>query len=1080
MIRVAARPLIWLAPLLAACLLWQLGGRLTLAIADPHGRDLLRGFYPFERGALGTFRWSAAEATLLLPARPLPGVLELRGAVAPDGTRVTLDLGGHATVELPATPGALVPRTYRLLWPGTGDSAGIALVGLRAMLPGETAEVRPLGLALSTATLRSLGGPRLPPAVLTLVLLLAPPLLAVCLRAAGFAVLPATAIALAAGLLAGGLAWALPLAAQPLLLDAQAVLALPVLRWWLAVQLVALAGTPLAAYLFRSLPLRGLLFAKPLGMLLVGWGCLALGALGLRLSVATILAAALAATLAGLWALRAEGRRATLALIRSRWRTLVAGECFFAAALMFGLWLRWNGAIGPSIAATEKLLNLALLQSVLAAPAFPPPDLWLSGYTVNYYYAGYIPVAALALLAGTSPGQAFNLGVATTFALTALGVAALVATLTALDRRTANEAGRTINEPTVESHEFHKLAQIPQTRANSWNSWLSPQAGIVAAALLGVALVLLAGNQFGALQLILGGSQPRVLDGRQLAEALVQRLGGAAEIRLSRPTPPTADYGALTGWTPAREAEFDWWAPSRVVHDDLSTAEGVERRHAITEFPFFTFFLGDLHPHLLALPYGVLALALALSTLARPAPPVFLLSWRGRLELLLTGVVLGWIYAVNPWDAPGYALLYVGALALLYARLWAGERTWHMEWLQGSLLVGLAALLVAMPFLRAYQAPFGGTGANLLASVPLLARIGAVLGPAPAHTGLHTFVAIFGLFLLPLLALAGGAVQKAEGRRQRARRAAAGAWLLVLGTLLAGLAIGFPLLALLPLALLFTWQASRARDRPALALALWGAAVASLAVLAADLVYVRDHLEGQMSRYNTVFKTYYQAWVIWGTLAAYAIWALTFTTKARRHAGTKFSRLFVPSRLRAFVFASLFLPLLAGALVYPVETIRRGERWEPLERELDGLTLLARTRPDDAAALAWLTRNARPGEVLLAAFCTCASDEIGRAAAWTGLPTVLGRSEGQQRLWRAGIPADLAEIARRERDVPQIYQTTDPDEARTLLARYGVAFVVVGTTERELYEAAGLAKFDALLTPAFAQGQVRIYRVTPP
>ncbi|HWQ11984.1 MAG TPA: DUF2298 domain-containing protein, partial [Roseiflexaceae bacterium] len=391
---------------------------------------------------------------------------------------------------------------------------------------------------------------------------------------------------------------------------------------------------------------------------------------------------------AGLWGLRRAGVRATAALIRARWRTLAGAEALFLAALLFGLWLRWNGAAGPAISGTEKPMDLALLQAALRDPTYPPADLWFAGEPVNYYYLGYVPFAALTLLAGVSVGAAFNLSVATLLALTALMVAGLVATLAALDRPMNDDRplttddrppasggwGREGDEGRPEGERANQGGARPSSRGGGLRVGRSSfavghQAGIAAAALLGVALVLLAGNQVGALQLALGGSQARLLDGGQLAEALWQRLTGAPEISLSKPTPPAPDFGVVRGWVPAAGGAFDWWGPSRSVLDDLPAPGGVERRHAITEFPFFSFYLGDLHPYLLALPHGLLILALALAALARPTLPISFLSPRGWLELLLSGALLGGIYAVHPWEAPGWWLLFFGALALLYRRV---------------------------------------------------------------------------------------------------------------------------------------------------------------------------------------------------------------------------------------------------------------------------------------------------------------------------------------------------------------------------------------------------------------------------
>ena len=53
-----------------------------------------------------------------------------------------------------------------------------------------------------------------------------------------------------------------------------------------------------------------------------------------------------------------------------------------------------------------------------------------------------------------------------------------------------------------------------------------------------------------------------------------------------------------------------WWRASRVVTD--YNLQGVQNE-IIDEFPAFSYLLGDLHPHVLAMPFGLLAVALALN-----------------------------------------------------------------------------------------------------------------------------------------------------------------------------------------------------------------------------------------------------------------------------------------------------------------------------------------------------------------------------------------------------------------------------------------------------------------------------------
>jgi hypothetical protein len=73
-------------------------------------------------------------------------------------------------------------------------------------------------------------------------------------------------------------------------------------------------------------------------------------------------------------------------------------------------------------------------------------------------------------------------------------------------------------------------------------------------------------------------------------------------------------------WIPDRY--LWWWRASRVIQDyDMLGSH----REVIDEFPFFSFLLGDLHPHVLAIPFGLLAVSVALN--------LFLGGWRGEINL---------------------------------------------------------------------------------------------------------------------------------------------------------------------------------------------------------------------------------------------------------------------------------------------------------------------------------------------------------------------------------------------------------------------------------------------------------------
>ncbi len=1014
----------WLVPIILVFAGWQLPGTTYIDIGSNNDGDLVQGFYAPEQNASETYRWSQPEAYVILPANHVPGILEVRGAVAPDGTQVVLYLGEHAQVPLLPASGEPVVRRYAMLWLPEIAADGTVQLRLLAQVPEQRAEARALGLALSSVRLRSVASIwRMPPCLPLLFLSFFPFLLALALYLGGCSGRARQAVSLIVGGVLVGVWVRHPLLVLPFFHDSLALLQAGALwRWWLALQLVMVVTLPLTLYVFRHLPWYGYAFGKALGLLVVGYGLWLLAMIGLvPFGITSWLLLLVLLVGMGGWAMRQQRWPPFSLALQQHWRGWLAYELLFVVALCVGVWLRWHGGVGPAAVGTEKPMELALLSGILRSPSFPPQDPWFAGYALNYYYMGYVLIALLQRLSGVSLGEAFNLGGATIFALTALSVAGLVVTLMEVTRRT-------------EDVPPHPAARLSRT----------------AAALLGVLLVLGVGNQQGALQVLVGSPAVQLLDGGQIMQALGQRLRGADEIRLYQSImlgePPVAVV-----ITPETPRTFDWWIPSRAVWDTVVTPEGrIERRPLITEFPFFSFYLGDLHPHVLSLPFVTLTMGLALALLVRPT---ILDCWCASdwLELALTGLILGMLYAINAWDAPTFGLLYAGALLLRYRRL-AGMGAldwWHYLRMLGS--VGLTMLLLISPFLLTFHAPASEQPvASPWSQIPIIRWLAQTLGIASNQTRLHTFLIIFGLFFGVLLAYS-------VLTRQRRR------WLWVIPglVLLFGMQYGFPLLALLPTAVLLAQQAWVRAEHPAQALVMWAMAVGALVIFGVDVIYIRDYLEGEISRMNTVFKFYYQVWLIWSILAAYAVWFLLRSWRCWRVA--------------TLVWTLPTVLLLLGGLVYPVAALVWGERWGQRERVLDGLAFLEERVPDELAAIRWVQAYVDPTHVVLTAFCNCDYQEIGRVASVTGQPTLLGWSFAHQALWRSGVPTQMTEIQARERDIPRIYTTTDIDEARQLLDHYGVRYVYVGPTERRLYAGPGLAKFEQFMDRVFQHGAVHIY-----
>src|SRR5206468_1204448 len=87
---------------------------------------------------------------------------------------------------------------------------------------------------------------------------------------------------------------------------------------------------------------------------------------------------------------------------------------------------------------------------------------------------------------------------------------------------------------------------------------------------------------------------------------------------------------ASGGWFPA---DATWWFRAARVIPNISP-------DGITEFPFFSFLLNDLHPHYMALPLALLILGLALHQLTASSGETLSLAER-MMGIGIAAVTLG-------------------------------------------------------------------------------------------------------------------------------------------------------------------------------------------------------------------------------------------------------------------------------------------------------------------------------------------------------------------------------------------------------------------------------------------------------
>ena len=774
----------------------------------------------------------------------------------------------------------------------------------------------------------------------------------------------------------------------------------------------------------------------------------------------------------GVWALWRH-RTEVRPWLREQQVFILTTEALFLGALLLWTVVR---ASQPQLqtAGGEKWMEIAFLNAILRSPQVPPPDPWLSGYTISYYYLGYFLLGMLTRLSALPATVAFNLGCAGWFALAAVGAYGIVYDLLA--------------------------------RRGALRSLFAPL------------LLLLTGNAAGLLE---------VLHARGL---FPEKFWVWLDIRNLNVAPQPS-----SSWIPTRF--FWWWQGSRVLTDYAPWGDRIE---IIDEFPAFSFTLGDMHPHVLALPFVLLAVTLALNLYRTLREGESGKNWWARLAPLAGyALVLGTLGFLNTWDFPIYWALMVGGMVLArYERLANRTPTFRQAWarffgaLWGTLLeafaLGVLSVLLYFPFWYALRSQAGGVLPNLFNATHwpqfvvmfaplLLPLLGIIVGAARDADVPWQWVLIGGVGLVLAIALLGllvgaGAAypyllsiwrgEPVEGLSVSPQMVIEGIiarWLRPWVGLALALGVVAVILALLkrsavshqpsaisrksevvspqssvhspqspipnsqspatPYSLLHTPYSLPPTPYSQFPLLL--VLIGLLLTLAPEYVYLKDIF---MTRMNTIFKFYFQAWILWSLAGAWQIARWLEPREVPREG--RFSWRALAVGLSCLLIA---VGLLYTVLAVPARARENGTPWT-----LDGAVWLATSRPADYAAIQWLNANVEGAPVIVEAPGDQHRAYVyeGRVSALTGLPTVLGWA-GHQRQWRGNYD----EPGRRQLELETLFTTLNPTEAQLILARYDVAYIYVGPVERERYPAEGLAKFAEMFPVVYEGEDVVIYRV---
>ena len=465
----------------------------------------------------------------------------------------------------------------------------------------------------------------------------------------------------------------------------------------------------------------------------------------------------------------------------------------------------------------------------------------------------------------------------------------------------------------------------------------------------------------------------------------------------------------------------DYWFPSSTRYIGFDPA--VTGDETIHEFPSYSFVLGDLHAHVINVFLVLTVLGILYSWIKTNSGK----SWRQR-EIGLLGLLLGMFLFSNTWDFMIYYVVICGTLLFGNLKRYSSGSCisqalkWSViQWIE--LLA--AAFLASLPFHLTFE--------NVMVQG---------IGIVKIHTAFYQFSVLWAFPLLVCVPFVIGILKS-------------------IGT--------FPEKKF--------WSFFYSIKYPD----LYGLVLVLCAIgliFIPEFVYVRDIYEKTAPRANTMFKLTYQAYIMFGIMMAYIL--VFFTVNRIKRCNGADSTVMCKGLLRCprlqsltGIIAILVLISTCGYLENAITHWFTGFPKRNAYQTLNATNYLETAISDDAAAIRWLNDNFEGQPIILEASGDSYQDYDNRVSAMTGLPTVLGWYVHEW-LWRN----DLEEENQRKEDVQTIYTSSNADQIKSLIEKYKISYLFIGSCEYEKYGEINSELLASIGKVVFRQSETTIIEVS--
>tara|TARA_B100001123_G_scaffold66172_1_gene73577 strand:+ start:3975 stop:6281 length:2307 start_codon:yes stop_codon:yes gene_type:complete len=763
-----------------------------------------------------------------------------------------------------------------------------------------------------------------------------------------------------------------------------------ILLWLIAIELIGAVTFPLGFYLLPTLKDHGFYITKPLGLLIFGYLTWAVSQLKIvPINQLSLLIMIVMAI--SFFAVFIKLNFSALKLFFSeRWKFLLATELIFL--LFFIAWTIYR-IFDPSINHTEQPMDLAFLNASIETTTGSPSDPWFSGESVSYYYFGYWMMGILSEMTSVPSYISYNLSLSL--------VAAMAAQCS-----------------------FGLVFSIIYTGTNSLkNIYL---VSLFAMVFLGISSNLEGILEFMRANIMGSGNFWQWLG----ISGLIEPLNSVSE-----------------SWAPT---EFWWWFRASRVINTFQGGESLD--YTIQEFPFFSFILGDLHPHVLAIPFTLVFVTFCWSIL-KSDPKMWTLSnsrtW-GFIAVLAT--VLGGVGFTNMWDLPTYVCLLFGTCIIKgYSSLTLQKRD-ALIWMIIAALSAAVSFLLFSPYYTSLNMSVAGIGPQqeittrpihffIIWGLPLSIVIPFILVMF-WKTTLKTDwakICFLGLFIafVPFMTWSFLHMELGGSSNDIVNR----------------LFHIWPLAILVAMSIYTTFSCAREGDLNSETFVLMISALSLILLMGPELLFVKDSFN---SRMNTVFKLYYQVWILLSISSGFAVYYLLNIR------GTLSLVLRTISNGWAFVVIGLFI----STLYYPAAAAFSKSNSFSVKQNLDGL---AYVKSSEREIIEYIRSSLSTKDVIVESVGEWS--DAGLLSRSTGIPSVLNWP-GHQAQWRASN----LNIADRQGDIEKLYTTNNILHATTIMDKYNVTYVYVGPREIAKYGEDSMSKFKQNMDTVISNDDATLYK----